>query len=80
MIKLLLPTPFCGALNYLVDVSEFFFSVWGRGRGSPGDREGGGVGFLLKISGAGGVISQEEVGRGPGWPGGCLQGIWGGGG
>ena len=50
-----------------------FFLLRGGEGGVRGDREGGGVGFLLKIPGGG--VSQRgwEGARGPG---GCLQGIW----
>ena len=56
----------------LVDVSDiFYFFVLGRGEGGIRGVRKGGVRFLLKIPGGGGE------GEGPG---GCLAGIWGGGG
>ena len=49
----------------------FYFSAWGRGRGSPRRREGvGGIGFLLKIPGGG--VSSTGGAEGPG---GCLRRI-----
>ena len=57
-----------------MDVSDifYFFRLGGGEGGVLGDRDSGGVGFLLKIPGGG-----EGGARGPR---GCLQGIWGGGG
>ena len=55
-----------------------FFSA-GEGKGVRGSRKGvGGVRFLLKIPGEG--VSQERGGGGAEGSGGCLRGIWGGGG
>ena len=53
-------------LNVLADVSDifYFFSALGRGGGVRGDRERGGVRFLLKIPGEGGVLPGREGGRG----------------
>ena len=54
---------------YLVDVSDiFYFFLLGEGRGNlrRQDRGGGGIGFLLKIPGGGGVSKEAEG------PGGCL--------
>ena len=45
----------CGRFGYFL-----FFSAWGRGRGSPRRQEGGGIGFLLKIPGGGGVVQEGE--------------------
>ena len=60
-----------------MDVSDIFnfFLLGGRASGSPA-RKGRGVGCLLKIPG-GGLPGREGGGMGPG---GCLRGIWGGGG
>ena len=59
----------------------FFFSVPGRGRGSPERQGGRGVGFLLKAPG-GGEVSQEGVGGGEaaGRVSAGNLGEWGGGG
>ena len=48
-------------LRNLVDVSEFFFSAWGGGRGSP-RRRGVGGRYLIEIPRRG--VSRRE--RGPG--------------
>ena len=48
-----------------MDVSDFFSSARGGGRGSPSRQEGGGFDFLLKIPGE----------RGAEGPGGCLRRI-----
>ena len=65
----------------LVDVSEtfLFFSARGRGRGSPRRGEGKGAIFYGKSQEGGGGLPGRwgRVGKGPG---GCLLGIWGGGG
>ena len=63
----------------LVDVSDiFFFSAWGRGRGSPGrQRKGGGGRFFIENPKKGGGVLLGKGGARV--PGGCLQGIWGGG-
>ena len=61
----------------VLDIFNFFCS--GEGKGVRGPRKGvGGVGFLLKMPGGGGV-SQQRGGGGAEGPGGCLRGIWGGG-
>ena len=60
-----------------MDVSNFFFSARGRGRGSPRRWEGGGtVFFFLKIPG--GEVSREGA-EGPGGSAANWR-IWGGGG
>ena len=49
----------------LVDVSDiFYFSCSGEESGAPGDRDGGGVGFLLKIPGGGDLPGGGGRGRG----------------
>ena len=61
---------------------RIFFIFFGSGEGNgevQGDREGGGVGFLLKIPGGGG-LPEGGGGGGARGPGGCLPGIWGRGG
>ena len=62
-----------------MDVSDIFhFFCSGEGKGES--KAPGGVGrrfFFIEISG-GGAFPGEGVGGGV--PGGCLQGIWGGGG
>ena len=65
---------------YLVDVSDiFYFFLRGRGEGGVrGARRGGGDDFSLKIPGGGGL--PGGWGRGGEGSGGCLRGIWGGGG
>ena len=56
----------------------FFFSARGRGRGEyEATGRGVCVGFLLKIPGEGGLQERGEGARGPG---GCLRGIFLGGG
>ena len=54
-----------------------FFSARGRGRGSPGQQGGGGVGFFIENPRRGGVLPKG--GAGARRPGGFLQGIGGGG-
>ena len=54
---------------------SFFFLLGGRGRGSLTRQKGPGVGFLLKIPRGGGLPGEGGEG-----PGGCLCGIWVGGG
>ena len=66
---------------YLVDISDIFylFSARGRARGIRGDRERG---CRFSIENPRGGISEEKGGGGgeaAKGPGGCLQGIWGGG-
>ena len=41
-----------------------FFSARGRGEGSPRRQEGGGIGFVLKITGGGGVSRTGAEGLG----------------
>ena len=54
------------------------FCLGGGGEGgSSGRQGGGGFGFLLKIPRGGGVLLGK--GGGARGPGGCLQGMWGGG-
>ena len=56
----------------------FSFFCSGEGRGSPRCQEGAVVGFFIEKSPGGGVLPREGgVCQGAG---GCLQGIWGGGG
>ena len=70
-------------LHSSVDVSDiFYFFCSGEGKGEgKGERDAprGGVRFLLKNARRRGGVSRErgEGGRGSG---GCLRGIWGGGG
>ena len=62
--------------HFLVDVSDTLFFLPRGGEGEvQGDREGGGVGFLLKIPRGGGVSPRE--GGGARGLGGCLQRFWG---
>ena len=64
-------------MRFLVDVSDIFnfLSARGGGRGSSGQRGGGGgVSFLLKIPEKG-----KGSRKGGGGPGRCLPEIWGGG-
>ena len=45
--------------QHLVDVSDFFFSARGGGRGSPRRREGAGGRFFIENSRRGGVPGGE---------------------
>ena len=64
-----------------MDVSDtFYFSARGRGRGSSRRQEGTGARFSIENPRRGGGGLPPQRGGGPEGLGGCLRGIWRGGG